>query len=112
MAKAKKKEEVVKLHNRSKREYILRNGAKSFPGRALDVPKSVADFHLKNYPADFILYEDLAAPSSTRADLKKTTAENKKLTKENADLLARIAELEANTAPSTDSPADPEGGDA
>lgn len=96
MASKKKadKEEMVKLHNKSKREVILKNGIKSMPNRAVDVPASIANFYVKEYPRDFILYEDMVAPSTTKADLKKSQARIKNLESENEELRARLKTLE------------------
>ena len=105
--KAPEKEEIVRLYNRSKREYTLKNGDKILAERALDVPKSIADFYVKEYPRDFILYDDLAAPGSTKTDLKRAQADNAKLQSENAALKRKIAELEAEKGPEKGNERDP-----
>ncbi len=91
MADKKTDVEMVRLHNQGKRTHNLRNGVKSAPGRAIKVPVKDAEFYVKEYPFDFILYEDLAAASEVRED-------NKKLSDDKAKLEARIAELEADAA--------------
>lgn len=96
MAKQKAKE-IVKLHNKSKREYVLKSGQKSLPGRALDVEKDIADFYIKQYPKDFILYDDLASPSTAKAKLKQIEKENKSLVSENEALKKELEELKAGS---------------
>jgi len=66
---AKQKEEIVRLHNQGKREFTLKNGVKSEPGKAIDVPQSIADWYVKNYPRDFMYYDDLVSKSETKKDL-------------------------------------------
>ncbi len=92
---AEKVTEKVRLHNRGKREFILKTGAKSYPDRAIEVDKDVADFYIAAYPKDFILYDDLGAVSEVKLSNAKLIKENKKLATEKASLEARIKELES-----------------
>jgi len=99
---AKKEIEQVRLHNRGKREILLKNGIKSVPGRAVTVPEDIAEFYIKAYPRDFILFEDLEATKVAKGNAKKLEAQNAKLAKEKAELEARIAELESEAAAKKD----------
>lgn len=102
MADEKKvKEEKVKLHNKGKREFTLTGGIKSPPGRAIDVDKSVAEKFITAYPKDFMLYEDLVAPSSTKQELKEATAKATALEDENAKLKAQLEALKTPTPAAT-----------
>lgn len=92
---AEKTSEKVRLHNRGKREFILKTGAKSYPDRAIEVDKDIADFYVAAYPKDFILYDNLGAASEVKLSNSKLIKENKKLATEKAGLEARIKELEA-----------------
>ncbi len=99
----KKNVEMVRLHNQGKRTHNLRNGTKSEPGRAVNVPKGDAEFYVKAYPFDFILFTDLNASAEIKED-------NAKLTAEKEALEAKIAEMEA--AQAGDKPEAAKGGNA
>lgn len=90
-----KKSKKVKLHNKGKREFELTGGIKSLPGRAIDVDEKVAKKFIKEYPRDFILYDDLVTPTSTKETLKKAEEENKVLADENAKLKEELEALKA-----------------
>ncbi len=101
----KKNVEMVRLHNQGKRVHLLRNGTKSEPGRAVNVPKGDAEFYVKAYPFDFILFTDLNASAEIKED-------NAKLTAEKEALEAKIAEMEAAQAGDKPEAAKPKGGNA
>lgn len=108
---SKKETEKVRLHNRGKREITLKNGVKSVPNRAVSVPSEIADFYIKAYPQDFILFEDLEATKKAKKDVKNLESENKKLLQEKADLEARLAELEGKSGKKSGEGGDTGGGE-
>lgn len=95
MAKA-KAEEKVKIYNKGRRAWPLEwkededlKKCVCNPNRSVEVPKSVADRMMKNYPNDFLEGEALASTSSS--DVKKLKSENSKLKKQ---LEAKDGEIE------------------
>ncbi len=96
--KGKKEKEagtMARLHNKGRREHFLKNGVRSVPGRAIDVPVELAEFYIKTYPESFILYDDLGSLQAIKGDVKKLTKDNKALEIHNEALQVRIAQLEA-----------------
>ncbi len=94
--KTKEAGSMVRLHNKGRRDHFLKNGVRSVPGRAIDVPAELAKFYIETYPESFILFDDLGSLQAVKGDVKKLTKHNKDLEIENEALLARIKELEAN----------------
>lgn len=93
MAKNQKKEEKIRVHNKSNRDFEYRNEKgeikKIEHGRAVEVTETKALKLIADYPRDLMNFEDML--SGDRKDINK---ENKRLKKENEKLEIRIAELE------------------
>lgn len=104
-------DEKVRLHNKGKRQFMLKTGQQSDAGRAIEVTKDVADFYVDAYPNDFILFDNLGTSDNVKISNAKLTKENKKLATEKAALEARIIELESasedKAKPKTKTKADP-----
>lgn len=93
MAKAKKEEEMIRVHNQGKRtiDYYPDPDSKKkkpkyiLPGRAVEMKESIANKYLKAYPRDLVEFDSLV--SGDKKDLSK---ENARLESENGSYLEKI----------------------
>lgn len=98
MAKAKKEEEMIRVHNQGKRtiDYYPDPDTKKkkakyiLPGRAIEMKESIAKKYLKAYPRDLVEFDSLV--SGDKKDLRK---ENTRLESENGSYLEKIEKLES-----------------
>lgn len=109
---AKKKEDAIRVHNQGKRtiDYYPDEEAKKKrkpkyinPGRAVEMPESVAKKYIKAYPRDLVEFDSLV--SGEKKNLSKENAqleslnqtlheENERLQQDKQELNDKISELE------------------
>lgn len=95
------KEKRIVIFNKGVRNWPLKDEGKDVsvaPNKPIELPKSVADRMVKNYPDDFIHGDSMAVRGSgtkaLNAKIKKLEAENEIMTQNLEDAKGRLERLE------------------